>query len=277
MTYKFFSVISGNAITQEIDAAKIVHKTLPLRIMYSYLYLRNFKEFDNPEFLETYLDSGAYSQINDKGDYPFSMEEYVEYANKHHFTHVATLDYPCDERFISELSIKDRIGRTVENTVNLIDQVPNLCAVIQGFTQSEYLDCIDQYNDQGALTSNVGIGSICIRKKTSEIVPLVKTIKRNLPGETKIHCYGLEIPSIKKLYPYITSSDSHTWGQCLHIGGRVLFFDGNKLRSFPRNKLDIMAGTTTCLHNYNLYLNHITRERNGLHNYSIKETKKRTT
>jgi len=269
MTYEFFSVMSGMAILQELEAANEVAKTMPLNLMLSYLYLRKKKKWAIPEVSSTYLDSGAYSQINNKGDYPFTMEEYVDFCNDHHFDFYSTLDYPCDERFIADLSITERIEMTVNNTAHLIDEIENLVPVIQGKTLQDYLGCIDAYDERGLIKDYMGIGSICIRKKTSEIVPLVMAIKKALPPNTNIHCYGLEIPSIKKLYPHIKSSDSHSWGTGFQLGGRVSYFNGSKLRSFPRNRLPRKAGFVVCLHAYNFYINHLTRNKGELHKFAV--------
>jgi len=261
--------MSGMAILQELEAATEVSKVMPLNLMLSYLYLRKKKKWNIPNVNQTYLDSGAYSQINSKGDYPFTMEEYADFCNNHSFGFCSTLDYPCDERFIADLSIKERIKMTVSNTAYLIDKVENLVPVIQGRTLRDYIHCIDLYNERGLIKDYMGIGSICIRKRTSEIVPLIMEIKRRLPENVDIHCYGLEIPSIKKLHPYIKSSDSHSWGTGFQLGGRVSYFDGNKLRSFPRNKLPRRAGFVVCLHAYNLYINHLTRNKGELHKFAV--------
>lgn len=269
VTYSFFTVISGAGKGQEIeyDAAVKLNESMPLNIMYSYLYLNMSKVEPLHPFEKTFLDSGAYSKIGDNGEYPFSFEDYIQYTKDYDFNYVSTLDYPCDERLISGLSIKERVEKTADNTAELIDYIPNLVPVLQGKTYDDYVYSLKLYEERDLLKEYIGIGSICIRKKTSEIVRIVKNLYHRLPRNTKIHCFGLEIPSIKKLHPYIESSDSHTWGSEYQIGGRLIFYNNGRLEKFPRNgtHLDICAYINMA--SYNHYINHITRKNGTLKNY----------
>ena len=175
-----------------------------------------------PEGVErVILDSGGYAFFSRWGEYPFTIEKYIELAHYIKDTHplykAAILDYPCepDINRSQVMSNEDRIEKTIANAIECYDTDDSLpwLPVIQGYTVSEYLHCIDLYDDYGVTSDYWAIGSICSRKGAPfELRNIITKIKERHPND-KLHAFGLGIPFLRnpQIFQAIYSSDSAAW------------------------------------------------------------------
>lgn len=167
------------------------------------------------------VDSGGYSFFSRWGDYPFSLEKYLDLVyyikDKYPLFSVATLDYPCEPNINRDnlVSNQIRIEKTVSNAIKCFQADKNLpwLPVIQGYALDEYLSCIDLYKEVGITSNYWAIGSICSRKgKPLELRKIITSIKEQHPN-AKLHAFGLGIPFLRdpQIFQAIYSSDSSAW------------------------------------------------------------------
>lgn len=197
-------------------------------IKYPYLFVsagvcyRNgyfvYPSFNRPK--ELFLDSGAFSLINKYGDYPYDYRRYIAFAKRLKPDYIAIMDYPCEPNSKIDLPIKERIDKTIENAIKLMDLAPNLnwVMVIQGWDVNNYLYCLDKIKEHGLLTPLTAIGSVCVRKKLKEVRDIIVTIRRETPKRIKLHCFGLNLRFVRDytIFNSIYSFDSHAW--CIYKG-----------------------------------------------------------
>ena len=175
-----------------------------------------------PETVErVILDSGGFSFFSRWGDYPFTLEQYLDLVyyikDIHPLFRVVTLDYPCEPEIDRSqlMTNEERINKTVSNTVRCFDSDNTLpwLPVIQGYTIQEYLSCIDKYKDAGVMSDYWAIGSICSRKGSPyQIRNILATIKKHHESK-KIHSFGLSLKYLAdpQVFHSIYSSDSSAW------------------------------------------------------------------
>lgn len=175
----------------------------------------------HPLVKKVIVDSGGYAFFSRWGDYPFSLNEYLDLVyyikDKYPLFRVATLDYPCEPSINRrQLMFNDeRIKKTVSNAVKCIEADCNLpwLPVIQGYARDEYLSCIDLYRDAGITCDYWAIGSICSRKGNPlELRNIITSIK-DQHQNNKLHAFGLGIPFLQdpQIFHAIYSSDSSAW------------------------------------------------------------------
>lgn len=130
-------------------------------------------------------------------------------------TWAATQDYMC-EPFILErtgLTVEDHIKMTVESYLELSSAAPEIpwSPCVQGFAISEYEACINEYQRNGVdLTALpvVGIGSVCRRQGSTEIVEIAKMVH---DAGIKAHGFGVKLKGLGGLRSYLVSTDSMAW------------------------------------------------------------------
>ena len=162
---------------------------------------------------EIWFDSGGYTFFSKWSYYPFSGQQYIEKAEAIGADYVSTLDYPCEPGIHSESNL-DRIDRTVRNAreETRIRTPFQWVPVIQGFSLSEYGYCIETYGSLLDRVNYVAIGSMCHRRKRSEISELVRYLKRELSNH-HLHGFGVDRRSltVESVYNSLYSADSQAW------------------------------------------------------------------
>jgi len=215
----------------------------PFNLMFSAGHYWKRKKFSVPKLLphkELFLDSGGYQLITKFKDYPFSVEDYMRYVVQVNPDYVATLDYPCDARFPSELSNKERIEKTVNNAETLLDyRLDNtVVPVFQGYSLSEYQYCLDLYKEKGLIQPLMGIGSVCIRKKRKEVKQIINLLAHQT--NCKLHVFGLNLAFLKdpEIRRHVYSFDTFAWNIVSKFG-QVQVFTGKCRKSLhSKNLLD---------------------------------------
>jgi hypothetical protein len=159
-------------------------------------------------------DSGAYVVILKHGRYPWTPQEYAENLWMWHPEVAWTMDYPCEPtvRRAGGYTVAEAQVKTNANTRNLLDIGANVQSVVQGWEISDYLDNLDLLNSEGLLTVRLGIGSICRRGQTEEIVRIVRAIHANVPGWVKLHGFGVKTGILQsEARFFLHSVDSSAW------------------------------------------------------------------
>ena len=166
------------------------------------------------------LDSGGFTELSMHGQWTISPEEYCWYVTRYR-NGISRMQWASQQDWMCEEFMLQRTGKTVaehqslttQNYLDLKEIAPNLpfIAVIQGQTLSDYLNHIQQFKDAGVdLTQHdtVGIGSVCRRQATSEIVPIVTEIAAK---GIKLHGFGMKTAGLEQVGHLMHSADSMAW------------------------------------------------------------------
>ena len=68
----------------------------------------------------------------------------------------------------------------------------------------------------------MGIGSVCRRNADSDIIEIIKTIKKELPDHIKLHAFGVKISILKnkEIFDALDSIDTFAWNWgCMNCKG----------------------------------------------------------
>jgi hypothetical protein len=91
--------------------------------------------------------------------------------------------------------------------------------VLQGYGPRDYDRCIELYSNAGvdlAAERVVGLGSVCRRSKTREIVRLIKYLSDH---RLRFHGFGLKGASYTVLRDLLASADSMAWSLAARKNG----------------------------------------------------------
>ncbi len=159
-------------------------------------------------------DSGAFVVILKNGRYPWGPKEYAAGLALWHPEVAWTMDYPCEPtvRRKGGYTVAEAQVKTDENTRALLDLGADVQSVVQGWEISDYVENLDLLRSEGLLTPRLGIGSICRRGRTEEIVRVVRAVRANVPGWVKLHGFGVKtgvLNSEARFFLY--SVDSSAW------------------------------------------------------------------
>jgi len=186
------------------------------RVMISATFLRTRKsklKIEKPWM----LDSGIGGMFKDNSSQRLSLEEYANIISLHKPPIAWTYDYPCEPSIREKYCYTSSRAQdmTNDNTAILRDfyGLKNVMSVVQGWTLDDYLENIDKIKGAGLLTERLGIGSICRRGQTKEIVRIIKAVRKNTPGWVKLHGFGIKTSILKTQARFLLDSvDSSAWG-----------------------------------------------------------------
>lgn len=166
------------------------------------------------------MDSGAFSEIKLHGKYTFTLDYYLNYIKEYNPNFFVNCDYMCEPSQLERtgLTIKEHQEKTIENQIYLYDKKNEmgiksiLMGTLQGWKIFDYLDHIDMMKERGILLDYMGVGSICRRFKTKEIVKILKWINYEIP-DIKLHGFGVKIKVLEypEVFKYMYSCDSMAW------------------------------------------------------------------
>lgn len=205
------------------------------------------KGFTLPKYALPYrrlfLDSGGYQLLNKFGDFPFSVDDYLNYVNSVKPDFFASMDYPCEPEISRKKGLrtnKERIDKTIGNTIEILDKwegKSKFVPVIQGYTKNEYRYCVNQMQEQNLITDYMAIGSLCIRKEPNKVKAIIRLIHTLLP-KIKIHCFGVTLNIFNdsaEMWNIVHSWDTQAW--YLQQADYVQVFTGKRLKKvFPKKK-----------------------------------------
>lgn len=194
--------------------------TLEVPLFVSHRRLMKIKNY-HPATCDWALDSGAFTELSTYGEWrTISARGYAQAVRRYaqeigRLAWVSPMDWMCED-FVLKMTgstVRNHQNRTVRSVVtlrSLIDDVP-VIPVIQGFTDADYMRCVELYDRAGIdLTAEplVGLGSVCRRENTDEIGRVVKMLH---DVGISLHGYGVKEQGITKYGTFLTSSDSMAW------------------------------------------------------------------
>lgn len=183
------------------------------RVMISYNAVRRLRtpwELTAPVM----MDSGAFTVISRHGRYPWEPADYAAAADAWGAGVRWTMDFPCEPsvRAAGRYTPHEAQVLTDDNSRRLFDLGAHPSSVVQGWEISDYLSNLDILKDDGLLTGRLGIGSICRRGRTDEIVRIIRAIKANVPGWVKLHGFGVKTAVLGTEARFLLHSvDSSSW------------------------------------------------------------------
>lgn len=171
------------------------------------------------------LDSGGFSELSMYGEWRTSAEEYIV-AVKWYQQLVGKLDWAAPQDWMCEPHILSKTGKTiqyhqdatVDNYLQLKEANDIFIPVLQGWQIDDYLRHIEMYEAKGVNCSElgtVGLGSICRRQGTTEILNLIKILHAR---QINIHAFGVKTEGLRYYGQYLQSADSMAWS----AGARLL-------------------------------------------------------
>jgi queuine/archaeosine tRNA-ribosyltransferase len=193
------------------------------------------------------LDSGAFGELYQHGKYTYSIEDYLSLVSKYQPPVFVSMDYPCESKILFKTgkSIKEHQNLTTENHLKIRESLEKfgiesqLMGVIQGWKKEEYLEHLDSLKAYGLIEKYMGIGSICrgTNRGTNlrEVAEIITEIRKILPGNIKLHGFGVKISLFKsnpRTIKMLDSADSMDWSL---LGRRHIFRKDSKC-SLTREK-----------------------------------------
>lgn len=122
-------------------------------------------------------------------------------------------DYPCERKILGfKESLKERVEKTISNPLKFtkLDLDVEWLIPIQGWVLSDYIYCIDRYQEEGINLEKVGVGTVCKRRRRKPIITVLRGIKNKLP-EAWIHAFGLTKRFLWETFDYIDSFDTASY------------------------------------------------------------------
>lgn len=238
-------------------AATAVPLFIPAHRLQTYLYN---EKWPRPR-CRWALDSGGFNHLRKHGLWRFDAETYANRVWSYdryigNLDWAAPMDWMCEDDVLAAtgLTVLEHQQRTVANYVELVGwwwrledwwrgsqwdedefasatRDPEFCPfmpVLQGDTESAYLRCADMYEAAGVHLPDhplVGLGSVCRREATSEIVRIIERIKGEV--DVDLHGFGVKTGGIAAYGDLLASADSQAWslgarwrgGMCQHGKG----------------------------------------------------------
>lgn len=166
------------------------------------------------------LDSGGFTELGKHGGWSITARQYVEEVRRFS-TEIGGMDWAAPQDWMCEpimlektgLTVSDHQRNTTENYLELMTLAPEIpwAPVLQGWASDDYMRHVDAYSAAGVdLTKQkiVGVGSVCRRGHTAEIVELAWRFKQI---GIKCHGFGIKRGAIKAGGSLFTSADSLAW------------------------------------------------------------------
>ena len=167
------------------------------------------------------LDSGAFSQISQHGDFLLDPDEYGGMVYRLIEDFGAPPEFAAIQDWMTEPQILDRTGYslhqhqgfTVESYLYLAEQFEHApwLPVLQGQRVADYLAHARMYQDAGvdlAAAQLVGVGSVCRRQGTRETGHILEALSGR---GYRLHGFGLKTAALLRYGHHLASADSYAW------------------------------------------------------------------
>lgn len=176
------------------------------------------------------LDSGAFTELQRHGTWTVPATQYASEVRRWRdaiggLAWAAPQDWMCEPVVIqggtaggvrfagTGLSVSEHQRQTVANYLLLRQLAPDLpwIPVLQGYTLTEYRDCIYRYTDAGVTLAGlplVGVGSVCRRQSTFEVEEILHFVRG---WGIRPHAFGLKLLGLRRVARVLESSDSTAW------------------------------------------------------------------
>jgi hypothetical protein len=163
------------------------------------------------------LDSGAFSEIANRGRWTLDEDRYVEEVARYgeeigRLEWAAPMDWMVEPEMLARtgLDVVEHQRRTVENYLRLRGRGP-FVPVLQGWTRGDYARCARMYEDAGVELARepvVGVGSVCRRQATAEIGAIFDMLDAR---GIRAHGFGVKTGGLAAYGPLLHSADSMSW------------------------------------------------------------------
>lgn len=166
------------------------------------------------------LDSGAFSEITLRGGWTVSAREYAGEVRRFGdeiggMQWAAIQDWMCEPFALKRtgLTVADHQARTVASYLDLREIAPDQpwVPVLQGWQPSDYSRHVDLYQRAGVdlrAVPIVGLGSVCRRSQTDDIVRLIYSLS---DLGIRLHGFGVKTAGLRGIAHRLVSSDSMAW------------------------------------------------------------------
>jgi hypothetical protein len=170
-----------------------------------------------------FLDSGAFSWLTKHrswADWPArDFAAFISHACEvlGSVEHAGIQDWMCEPHMLARtgLTVEEHQRRTVASFLELRKLAPAVPWVptLQGYTLADYLRCAQMYEDAGVRLRDqplVGLGSVCRRSGSLELVELIARLAAALPG-VRFHGFGVKDEGVLASLLLLASIDSEAW------------------------------------------------------------------
>lgn len=166
------------------------------------------------------LDSGAFSEITLRGGWTVPTRQYADEVRRFRdeiggLQWAAIQDWMCEPFALQRtgLSVADHQARTVASYLELMSIAPDLpwAPALQGWQPADYDRHVDLYQRADIDLRDlpvVGLGSVCRRSQTSDIVRLIYRLS---DLGIKLHGFGVKTEGLREIAHRLVSSDSMAW------------------------------------------------------------------
>lgn len=166
------------------------------------------------------LDSSGFTELALHGEWTMSPREYVALVRRI-VGEVGMMAWAAIQDWMCEAPIRAKTGKTtaehqrltVESLLELRGIAPEIpwAPVLQGQHKYDYLEHVDMYARAGVALADepiVGLGSVCRRQATEEVVRIVQSLC--LEG-IRLHGFGVKTLGLPRLADWLASADSMAW------------------------------------------------------------------
>lgn len=177
------------------------------------------------------LDSGAFTELAQYGDYRFSAQAYADQIRGLAETSPPVIavsqDWMCEPMMLRRtgLSVREHQRRTIDRYDQLIAAVGGavpIMPVLQGYEPEEYVDHLADYGVRLPRGSWVGVGSVCKRNaRPREIIAVLRAIKDERP-DLRLHGFGVKVTALAdpEICASFATADSMAWSFAARREGR---------------------------------------------------------
>jgi len=167
------------------------------------------------------MDSSGFTELGMHGRWTFTHREYVAIVRRARdevgmLMWAAICDWMCEDiiRAKTGLSTREHQERTIQSLLELRSMAPDVpwTPVLQGQKKDDYLDHLEMYERAGVdlrLEPVVGLGSVCRRQATDEVVAIVRAL--SVAHGINLHGFGVKTLGLRKVADLLTSADSTAW------------------------------------------------------------------
>jgi hypothetical protein len=185
------------------------------------------------------MDSGAFTELTTHGCYRYSAREYAREAARWvtpKLLCIVAQDYMCEPCVLKKtgLTLEDHQRLTVERYDALVEaweaervargatDWPPIMPVLQGWTVADYLRHIEMYGDRLTPGMWVGVGSVCKRQGSVQIIEnILFAIARARP-DLHLHGFGVKLTALRSplVRLLLATADSMAWSYSARKQGR---------------------------------------------------------
>lgn len=179
--------------------------------------------------LDVALDSAGFVALCRYKRYPWTIEQYVQFAFNKGFTWWSAMDACCEPEIAGDrATVVNRVKGTAallrlcnESYLRHVDAMPWArdttgfpMPILQGWLPSDYHRSAELTDTTlgGSWPSLVGVGSVCRRQLSGPdgLWRVLERIDSILPPHVKLHLFGVKGPAISQLqaFPRVVSVDS---------------------------------------------------------------------